>query len=76
MPAWMANALTPRAWRFCTWSFISAMSGVMTSATPSRMSPGTWKHTDLPPPVGRMASTSRPSSASRMISSCMGRNAS
>ena len=33
----------------------------------------TWKQTLLPPPVGRMANTSRPSRASRIISSCMGR---
>ena len=40
------------------------------------ISAGTWKHTLLPPPVGRMASTSFPSNAWEMISSCIGRKAS
>jgi hypothetical protein len=34
-----------------------AMSGEITTVTPSRMSAGSWKHSDLPPPVGMMAST-------------------
>ena len=76
MPAWMDSARMPRASRFCTWSFIRAIRGVTTSAMPSRISAGTWKQTDLPPPVGRIASTSFPSAAAEIISSCIERKAS
>lgn len=34
---------------------------------------GSWKHNDLPPPVGRIASTSSPANADAMMSSCLGR---
>ena len=37
-------------------------------------SAGSWKQSDLPPPVGSSAKTSLPASESRMISSCNGRN--
>ena len=72
MPAWMAMARMPLSSRFCTWSFMRAMSGVTTRPIPSRIRQGTWKQTLLPPPVGRMARTSLPSRASRIISSCLG----
>ena len=35
--------------------------------------PGTWKQTDFPPPVGKIANTSFPSRAAEIISSCIGR---
>ena len=34
---------------------------------------GTWKHIDLPPPVGSSANVSRPSNTDTMMSSCNGR---
>ena len=43
-------------------------------ARPSRIMAGSWKHSDFPPPVGRMASTSSPARAEEIISSCLGRN--
>ena len=45
----------PRARSTSTWSFISAMSGDTTSVTPPRSpstTAGSWKHSDLPAPVG------------------------
>ena len=69
----MAMALIPLCCRFCTWSFMRAMRGVTTSARPSFIMAGTWKHMDFPPPVGSMASVSRPSRAEVTISFCMGR---
>ena len=41
-------------------------------ARPSRIMAGSWKHSDFPPPVGRMASTSSPARAEEIISSCLG----
>src|SRR3989442_7546021 len=52
---------------------MSEISGDTTTVSPSRASAGNWKQSDLPPPVGNKASTSRPAKASRMISSCNGR---
>ena len=48
----MAVARIFRRRRFSTWSFISAMSGVITKQVPSIMSAGTWNVMLLPPPVG------------------------
>ena len=64
----------PPACSASTWSFISAISGETTTVRPSRASAGSWKQSDLPPPVGSSAKTSLPASESRMISSCNGRN--
>ena len=62
---------------FCTsvstWSFISEMSGEMTSPRPPRTSAGAWKHSDLPPPVGSTTTESRPSRIAAMASRCSGR---
>jgi hypothetical protein len=52
---------------------MSAISGDSTTVTPSRQSAGSWKQSDLPPPVGMMASTSRPARTASTISSCPGR---
>ncbi|HWV99108.1 MAG TPA: hypothetical protein VNZ64_05380 [Candidatus Acidoferrum sp.] len=65
---------TPLACSASTWSFIRAMSGETTTVSPGRAIAGSWKQRDLPPPVGSSANTSLPASASRMISSCSGRN--
>ena len=48
----------------------------MTTVTPSRISAGSWKHRDLPPPVGMIASVLQPVATVWTISSCPGRNAS
>ena len=58
------------ALRLRTWSFIRAMRGEITMQIPSVIRAGTWKQTLLPPPVGSMASVSRPSRTEFMISSC------
>ncbi len=57
-----------------TWSCINAISGETTSVSPGSSRAGNWKHSDLPPPVGITASTSRPAMASRMMSIWPGRN--
>ena len=64
----------PLACNESTWSFINAISGETTTVKPSRINAGSWKQSDFPPPVGSTANTSFPASASRMISSCKGRN--
>ena len=52
---------------------MSAMSGETTSVTPGRSSAGSWKQSDLPPPVGMMASVSRPEATASTISAWPGR---
>ena len=47
---------------------MSAMSGDTTMHTPRLSSAGSWKHSDLPPPVGMIASRSWPPRMSRTIS--------
>src|SRR5689334_12107684 len=59
-----------------TWSCMSAISGEITMQTPGRSRVGSWKHSDLPPPVGMMASTSRPRRMSLTISCWPGRKVS
>ena len=54
-------------------AFMRAMSGETTRHRPSVAMAGTWKHTDLPPPVGIRARVSFFCSADFMISSCIGR---
>ena len=49
---------SPRAVSASTWSFISEMSGEMTTVSLGSISAGTWKQSDLPPPVGRTTSVS------------------
>jgi hypothetical protein len=49
-------------------------SGEMTTAMPSLSKAGSWKQSDLPPPVGRMVRDSWSSRMARMVSSCQGRN--
>ena len=69
---------TPLATRPSTWSFISAMSGETTSATPgsSPIRAGTWKQSDLPPPVGSTTTLSRRSSTAWIAEPCRGRSVS
>src|SRR5690606_23590964 len=55
-------------------SFISAINGVTTMQIPSLCMAGTWKHRDLPPPVGIRASVSLPANTDAMISDCKGLN--
>src|SRR5687767_14401703 len=52
---------------------MSATSGVTTTVRPPSTTAGTWKHTDLPPPVGSTASTSRPESTDSTTAVCDGR---
>ena len=67
----MAAALMPFFLRCATWSFINAMSGVMTMHTPSMASAGTWKVMLLPPPVGMRPRVSLPWQMLSMMSFCM-----
>ncbi|MCY1178667.1 hypothetical protein D3C81_1850310 [compost metagenome] len=55
-----AAAATPSSSRVATWSSIKAINGETTTARPSRNKAGTWKHRDLPPPVGISTSASPP----------------
>lgn len=71
MPECTAAAFMPRIRSCETWSFISATSGVMTMHSPSIAITGTWKHIDLPPPVGIRPKVSRPAMTLSMISRCM-----
>ena len=43
-----------------TWSFISEISGEITSTAPGRSRAGIWKVSDLPAPVGMTPMQSRP----------------
>ena len=65
----MTVAAMPRAASASTWSFISAISGEITSVTPPKQSAGIWKHSDFPPPVGITTKPSRPEVMSVMTSS-------
>jgi hypothetical protein len=67
-------AATPLACIASTWSFMSAINGDTTTVRPGRTNAGSWKQSDLPPPVGNKAKVSLPTNESRMISSCNGRN--
>jgi hypothetical protein len=49
------------------------MSGETTTVTPSRMSAGNWKQSDLPPPVGITTTVSRPSRMDSTTSPCPSR---
>ena len=44
------------------------MSGEITTAKPGLIKAGSWKHNDLPPPVGSRANTSLPARTSETIS--------
>jgi len=44
-----------------------AMSGEITIVGPLLSTAGSWKHNDLPEPVARTPSTSRPASIAEMI---------
>ena len=72
-PVCMAAAAMLRRLRFITWSFMRAMSGVITMHTPVMVSAGTWNVIDLPPPVGMSPSVSRPLLMLSIISRCMPR---
>ena len=74
IPEKMENAVMLLRRRFSTWSFINAISGLMTRQIPSFDIAGTWKHIDFPPPVGNNARVSFPFNIDWIISSCMGRN--
>ena len=67
---------TPFALSPSTWSFISAMSGEITSVSPSKINAGIWKQSDLPPPVGMMTKVSLFSRTLRIIFSWSGRKVS
>ena len=58
----------PSRRRFATWSFIRAMSGVITMHTPFIAIAGTWNVIDLPPPVGISPMVSLPEPMLSMIS--------
>ena len=66
----------PFARNASTWSFMSAMRGETTIVSPSSISAGTWKHSDLPPPVGISTTVSLPLSTHAITSNCVGRNVS
>jgi len=55
-----AAAAMPSASSWRTWSRISAISGDTTRVRPSSTTTGNWKQSDLPLPVGMIASTSPP----------------
>ena len=75
-PEWMPSAATPASLSAATWSRISATSGETTTVSPSITSAGTWKHSDLPEPVGITVSTFRPPSSASITAAWPGRNAS
>jgi hypothetical protein len=62
-----AAAATPSSSRVATWSSINAISGDTTTVRPGRSSAGTWKHSDLPPPVGISTRASPPLATHSMI---------
>ena len=76
MPEYTAAALMPLLRRLSTWSFIKAMSGVITKHTPGIDRAGTWNVTDLPPPVGISPRVSLPAQTLSIISRCMPRKSS
>ena len=57
-----------------TWSFIRACKGEITTVRAPTCSldaiAGSWKHSDLPPPVGMTASTGSSASTAVVITSC------
>ena len=61
-PELMASAPTPARRSACTWSCMSAIRGDTTIVRPLISKAGTWKHNDLPEPVGITVSTWRPAS--------------
>ena len=69
-----ATALMPFCASDSVWSFISAISGLITTVEPSITRAGSWKQRLLPEPVGIKATVSRPESAERTTFSCPGRN--
>ena len=50
------------------------MSGETTTVMPGSSSAGTWKQSDLPPPVGRTTTVSRPERMAETAASWPGRN--
>jgi hypothetical protein len=68
------TARKPRRTSASTWSFISEMSGEITSTGPGSILAGTWNVSDLPAPVGMTPMQSRPASTVSMIFRCPGRN--
>lgn len=64
----MAAACMPLFFKLATWSFIKAMSGVITMVIPSSARAGTWNVTLFPPPVGISPSVSLPVVMLSMIS--------
>jgi hypothetical protein len=71
----MHPAGMPSARSASTWSRIREISGEITITSASRATAGSWKQSDLPPPVGRIASVSRPCSTEAMMSRWPRRNA-
>ena len=49
---------TPSRVMCSTWSVMSDTRGITTTVSPERVRAGTWKISDLPPPVGRITKTS------------------
>ena len=76
LPELILSAATPASLSAATWSCISATSGDTTTVRPSPTSAGTWKHSDLPEPVGITASALRPDSSVSITASWPGRNTS
>ena len=59
-----------------TWSFISEISGEITSVIPSIINAGIWKQRDFPAPVGMIPKTSCPFNAASINCSWPWRNSS
>ena len=58
----------------CVWSRMRERRGEITKGEPWNRRAGSWKVSDLPPPVGRIARVLLPSKRDVMISLCRGRN--
>ena len=67
IPFMVTASVMPLSARLSTWSFISDCKGEITTVSPCTerpaMSAGNWKVSDLPPPVGNIASNDLPFTA-------------
>ena len=75
-PFIVAASVIPDFSRLSTWSFIKDCSGEITTVSPfvfrPAISAGTWKVSDLPPPVGKTASNDLFPMAASTAFSCKG----
>ena len=75
-PLIVTASVIPFSARLSSWSFINDCRGEMTTDSPCTERPsikaGNWNVSDLPPPVGKMASTDLRSTAARAARSCSG----